>query len=220
MSAVIDDCWNRNGVWGDQTCPKLKEHTHCRNCAVFSAAAAVLLNREIPAGYREEWTGRTAIPRIPKASGLKPIVIFRVGQEWLALPAAVIEEVAESRPVHTLPHRDGRTVKGVVNIRGELLVCISLPDLLGFESEPGDARLQQGRRAIYRRLLVAAHSTGRVAFPVEEVYAGLRYRPEELKTVPSTVAGAYAVGILPWEERNVGVLDSELLFYTVDRSLA
>ena len=221
MNALgIDDCWKRKGVWGDRSCPELNEHTHCRNCPVFGAGAAVLLNREIPPGYREEATVRTARPRVPKPAGMKPVVIFRIGREWLALPASVIEEAAEIRPVHSLPHRDGKTVKGLVNVRGELVVCLSLADLLGFAPEQGDAKRQQGRRAIYRRLLVLSHATGRAAFPVDEVHAGHRYHPDELKPVPATVAGAYTVGILPWEEHNVGVLESELLFYTVNRSLA
>ena len=36
---AIDDCWNRIGVHGDKSCPLLSEHIHCRNCAVYSAAA-------------------------------------------------------------------------------------------------------------------------------------------------------------------------------------
>jgi len=217
----IHDCWKKIGLWGDRSCPELERLIHCRNCAVFGAGAAALLNRDIPAGYREETTRQTAQPRVPKQSGTKPIVVFRIGAEWLALPATVIDEVTEIRFVHTLPHRDGRTIKGVVNIRGELVVCLSLSDLLGFDAAP-EARHSAGtaRRAIYRRLLVAAHHTGRVACPVDEVVAGLRYRPDELKPVPATVARTYTLGIFPWEERNVGVLDSELFFHAVNRSLA
>ncbi len=37
---AIDDCWNRIGVRGDGSCPELKRHIHCRNCPVYSAAAA------------------------------------------------------------------------------------------------------------------------------------------------------------------------------------
>ena len=42
---VIDDCWNRIGIHGDKSCPLLAEHIHCRNCAVYSAAATRLLDR-------------------------------------------------------------------------------------------------------------------------------------------------------------------------------
>ncbi len=36
----VDDCWNRIGVRGDRSCPKLAEHIHCRNCPVHAAAAS------------------------------------------------------------------------------------------------------------------------------------------------------------------------------------
>ena len=42
---AIDDCWNRIGIHGDKSCPLLSEHIHCRNCAVYSAAATRLLDR-------------------------------------------------------------------------------------------------------------------------------------------------------------------------------
>ena len=35
---AIDDCWNRIGVLGDGSCPRLAEHIHCRNCPVHAAA--------------------------------------------------------------------------------------------------------------------------------------------------------------------------------------
>ncbi|WP_454689387.1 chemotaxis protein CheW [Achromobacter aloeverae] len=41
----IDDCWNRIGIRGDQSCPRLREHIHCRNCPIYAAAATRLLDR-------------------------------------------------------------------------------------------------------------------------------------------------------------------------------
>jgi len=49
--AAIDDCWNEIGVRGDRSCPRLKEHGHCRNCPVFSSAAAVRLDAQLPTDY-------------------------------------------------------------------------------------------------------------------------------------------------------------------------
>ncbi|MEI6350403.1 MAG: chemotaxis protein CheW [Verrucomicrobiota bacterium] len=222
---AIEACWKNKGIWGDRSCPELKQHTHCRNCSVFCAGASALLNRESPPGYREEWTERVAQPHFSKLTGTRSIVIFRVGDEWLALPTSVFLEVAELRPIHSLPHRDAETVKGLVNIRGELLVCISLASLLGFDiGEHPEPKHKQ--RAVHRRLLVIAHSSGRVVFSVDEVHVGCRYHPDELKPAPATVAlatgthAAYTVGVLPWEKHNVGVLDDELLFYTISRNLA
>ena len=41
------------------------------------------------------------------------------------------EEIAERRSLHSLPHRRRGIVMGIVNIRGELLICASLGKLLG-----------------------------------------------------------------------------------------
>ena len=49
----VDDCWNRIGVSGDQSCEKLEQHVHCRNCEVYSSAAQRNLQRPVGDGYRE-----------------------------------------------------------------------------------------------------------------------------------------------------------------------
>ena len=49
--AGLNDCWNKIGVRGDGSCPELERHAHCRNCPVYSAAAAQLLDAELPAGH-------------------------------------------------------------------------------------------------------------------------------------------------------------------------
>jgi len=64
----INDCWKKIGVWGDSTCPELKEHGHCRNCPVYSSAAAQLLNGTPPSRYLEEWTSLVARKREPITS--------------------------------------------------------------------------------------------------------------------------------------------------------
>ena len=45
-----------------------------------------------------------ARPKQVKELDTQSIVIFRVGSEWLALPATCVTEVANLRPIHSLPH--------------------------------------------------------------------------------------------------------------------
>jgi len=220
---AIDTCWKRIGIWGDRSCPELAAHLHCRNCGVFCSAAAALLDREPPEGYRAEWTARIAQPRHQNLAGTLSIVIFRVGSEWLALPSGVFLEVADLRPIRSLPHRrKDDAVRGLVNIRGELLLCVSPAGLLGLSDSwamPDAKKL----RKIHPRLLVLSHKGDRVVFPVDEVHVGRRYHPDELKPAPSTVglaAAAYTLGLISWEGVHVGVLDSDLLFYTLGRQFA
>src|SRR5262245_11267233 len=127
----MHDCWNRIGVQGDQSCPELVQHVHCRNCPVYAQAAVTLLEKESPPDYIAEWTGYVAMPAGKSDPDRRSILIFRIGTEWLGLPSHIVKEVAEHRAVHSVPHRRRGVLTGLVNIRGELLVCISLAHVLG-----------------------------------------------------------------------------------------
>lgn len=221
----LQDCWNQVGVQGDASCPRLAEVSHCRNCPVYSSAAARLLHGEPPADYLTEWTRRLAQPRTTaQTAATRSVMIFRVGPEWLALPATIFQEIAEPRPIHSLPHRRGKILKGLVNIRGELVICVSLGGTLGIEDSGGpEGRNGQRRHTVYERLLVVATPGGRLAFPVAEVHGIEAFPPTHAQPVPETLALAsarYTGGILAWTGRSVGLLDHESLFATLNRSLS
>jgi chemotaxis-related protein WspD len=145
-------------------------------------------------------------------------VLFRIEAEWLALPTPAFQEVAERRRIHSLPHRRSGLVLGLVNIRGELLICVSLSRLLGLEKK----KTTEAQRGLFERLLVVNWEGSRLAFPVDEVYGILRFDAQELKEPPATVTRSnvsYTHGILPWQGRAVGFLKAGVLFPTLDRSL-
>lgn len=216
----LDDCWNRIGVRGDRSCPELKTHIHCRNCPVHAAAVATLLDRALPADHLERWTEHFAQPPVRHEAGLNAIVIFRIGREWLALPTAVFLEVAAERPVHSLPHRRNATVRGLVNVRGELLLCVSASSLLGIADTP--AATEEASRKTTRRLLVLSRDGQRLVLPVDEVGGTHRYHPRDLLPPPATVSRAtatYTKAVLRWRDYTVGCLDDELLFYSLNRSI-
>lgn len=221
VRAALNDCWNKIGVHGDGTCPELERHVHCRNCPVYSAAAARLLDSELPAGHLAEWTGHFSGVQKTEEAGTHSVVIFRIGAEWLALPTAVFSEVATVRAVHSLPHRRDGVVLGLANVRGTLLVCVSLGDVLGLDKNvPGKKDKAQAQ---HRRLLVISREGNRLVFPVDEVHGIHRCQPSELREVPATVAKAtatYTKTVLAWRDKAVGCLDDQLLFYTLNRSLS
>jgi chemotaxis-related protein WspD len=217
----ILDCWNKIGVWGDGSCPELVQHVHCRNCPVYSQAAVSLLQREPSAGYVEECTKHFAAGKHTDVSDLPPLVLFRIGAEWLALPAAVFKEIASPRTIHSLPHRRDGVVLGLVNVRGELLVCVSLGEVLGLDKTPPPHT--EAARSGHRRLVVISRDGCRVAFQADEVHGIQHVSRRDLKEVPSTVvraAATYTRAMLPWREKAVGCLDDQLLFHTLARSLA
>lgn len=186
-----------------------------------ASGAQFLLDRAPPEDYLREWTERIASAKRAADADTSSALIFRIGVEWLALPTQIFQQVADQCPVHSLPHRMDGIVRGVVNIRGELLVCVSLGSVLGIDKEP--ATVREGGRRVYPRLLVANRNGNRLAFPVDEVAGVHRYHPGILRPVPTTLAESrvsYTQGLLPWRDRTVGCLDDELLFYTLNRSLS
>jgi chemotaxis-related protein WspD len=207
-------CWSEIGVHGDGSCAELKKFIHCRNCPVYSNAGAQLLNRPLPIDYRREWTEHFAGRKKTAAPAKISAVLFRLESEWLALATQAFQEVAEQRRVHSLPHRRLGLVIGLVNIRGELLICVSLARLLGLA--------QKSEKGMFERLLVVNWEGSRVVFPVNEVHGIVRFEAQHLKDPPATVAkssGSFTQGILPWQGRAVGFLNAGVLFPMLDRSL-
>jgi chemotaxis-related protein WspD len=217
---VVNDCWNRIGVRGDQSCEELPEQIHCRNCPVYAAGAADLLDGDVPAAYMADWTAHFARPKPEEHHDTRSVVIFRIASEWLALPTPAVMEVANVLPIHSLPHRQNGSVLGLASVRGELLVCVSLAEFVGLASAPAGHRDPRGTG--YQRLLVIRGEDIRVVCPVDEVHGVHRFSARALKDVPATVAkapGTYSASLLAWRDHQVGVLDDQLLFYSLKRSL-
>src|SRR5437667_114868 len=169
------DCWNTIGVRGDRSCPELTRVVHCQNCPVFAAAGRRFLDAPSPPGYLEEWTERLAAPVEEIAADREGVLVFRLADEWLALPVRVLIEVTTVRPVHRVPHRAG-LLAGLVNIRGELYLCAHLGKLLGAERKAagpdGAAPSRNGDRAsgpamATDRLLVTRRDADRWVFRVD-----------------------------------------------------
>lgn len=212
---LATDCWKRIGTWGDRTCPELKTHIHCRNCPVYSAGATRLLDAEVPESYLIEHARHYALAKPALRPGARSAVIFRLANEWLAMSTTVFREIAPLRPIHSLPHRRDRVVTGIANIRGELLVCVSLVAALGLTdgASAGPAA----------RLAVISREGDRFVFPTDEIAELHRFDDTDLGPVPATLLHAQATyirGILTWRDRPVGVIDDQLLFYTLNRSLS
>ena len=117
---AIDDCWNRIGIHGDKSCPLLVDHIHCRNCAVYSAAATRLLDRY--ALQQDDHRPRAAV-EVGEEVVTRSLLMFRLGEEWLGIATRCLVEVAPLQPIHSLPHQRSRALLGVANVRGALVAC-------------------------------------------------------------------------------------------------
>jgi chemotaxis-related protein WspD len=220
FTVINDECWNRIGVRGDGSCVELQKHVHCHNCGVYSAAAQTLLDRPLSSDDIAERTRHIARPKAVEEQGPQTVLIFRIAAEWLALPMAVVKEVAEQRPIHSLPHRRGGVLLGVANVRGELLVCVSLRRLLTLEE--GGTK-PQSRHTVHQRLLVVGQGDVRAVCPVDEVHGIERAHTWTLQDLPATLskaAGRHSNGVIMWRDHAVGFLDEQLLFHSLQRSLS
>jgi chemotaxis-related protein WspD len=186
------------------------------------ASAARLLDREVPEASLRESTAHVAAKKSVVALGTKSVVIFRIGTEWLALPTDVFQEIGDRCAVRRLPDHRGGILSGLVNIRGELLLCVALGVIL--ELDKAAEGQQKGKSTSGERLMICKRGDAGLAFQVSEVYGLHRYHARDLRSAPATLAkaagGVYTLGVVPWKDRMVGCLDDELLFYTLNRSLA
>jgi chemotaxis-related protein WspD len=211
---AIDDCWNRIGIHGDKSCPLLIEHIHCRNCAVYSAAATRLLDR-----YALQQEDRaSASVAVESEVKTRSLLMFRLGEEWLGLATRSLVEVAPLQTIHSLPHQRSRALLGVANVRGALVACLSLVELLGLDSTSSVAA---GGRVMPRMLIIAAHG-GPVVVPVDEV-DGIHAIDERILEAASRSGSQadarYTRGVLQFKGRSLRWLDEEQLLSAVTRSL-
>jgi len=215
--APVNDCWNRIGVQGDKSCSELPRNIHCRNCPVFEQSAHALLDREAPAGYVEEWTQLLAREKEVEARFTDAVLVFRIGAEWLALPARRCMEIVGLRPIRRIPHRSNQILLGLTSVRGELLLCFSLAALLGLE--PAANTVANARP----RLIVAREGQFGVTMPVDEVMGVLRFHKDTVQAIPATVAHAvpqFSRGMLAESQRKIGLLDEDLIFHAFAKGLA
>jgi chemotaxis-related protein WspD len=223
-SIAIDDCWNRIGIRGDNSCKRLEEYLHCRNCPVYANAAAALLDRPLPAGADAaatdiDYASVAALSAREERLTTQSALVFRLGDEWLALPTPAFRQVTVTRPVHRLPHRTHSAVLGIVNIEGTLRVCVSLARLLNVEPATHG---EDARHTNYPRMLVVEDPRGPVVFPVDEVEGVQRFATAALEAPPSTVAGmaiAHAHALIRIGGRTIGLLDVATLLGSLERSL-
>ena len=209
-------CWHEIGVAGDRSCKLLSEHVHCRNCPQYAALGRTLFDREMPDDYRREITEELATATAAVAEDTASVLVLRVGLEWFALRTQVFQEISGYQRPYVLPFRSGSLLAGLVNVNGELLLCISLEAALGLSPEE---KTNPGGRP---RLCVVGNGHERFAFGVDEILGVRRVPCARLETVPVTLAkspSAQTTSCFKADGRNVGLIDEQRLFDSLDRSL-
>jgi len=217
--ASIHDCWNRIGVIGDQSCEKLEQAVHCRNCDVYAGAAQRNLQRVVGDDYKKEWASHFRQPAAGTQQLDASCLVFRIGREWLSLPTKIFVSVAPQARPHRLPHRTERGLSGIVNVGGTLYPCMSLAALLGIDENEGDAAT--GRHT-FARLLLTQWEDQAYALPVADLHGILRYATKSVQAPAATInkgLSRFLSGVIAHQDMHIGVLDPALIGHQLARSL-
>jgi chemotaxis-related protein WspD len=180
-----------------------------------------LFERAPDQGYIAEWTQALMQPPPDECDKrLFSVLVFRLNQEWLALPTICFKEITSRKPMHRIPHRTSKFLLGIVNLNGELKLYVALDQLL--EIEPFTAPLP--KRAPYQedRMVAIAQNGDLWVFPVDEIDGIYNINLCLMENVPVNISkstAGYLKGIVKIGNKSVGLLDEELLFANLKRSI-
>lgn len=179
-----------------------------------------LLERSPDESYVDEWTALLAKGQeLPRDTHEVAAVLFRLGKEWLAFPALYLSEVTNFKVIHRIPHQRNPVFRGLVNLRGQLRICISLANLLEIK-ETEETFVH--KEIYYKRMIAISKEGNQWIFPVDEVAGVYHFNLEQMKNVPVTVVKSkvnFLKGVIEKHGLNVGYIDEELLFASLQRSL-
>jgi chemotaxis-related protein WspD len=215
----IDPCWGRIGVRGTGACPELAQHVHCHHCPVFHRAARSRLESVPPEGYLESLSPYYTEPRKDRPAGERSMVVFRLDAEWFGLSTRAVTEVIQDQVIHGLPHTRSATLRGLINYRGELTVCLSLEAILNMPRSTSPPMKADS----LCRMMVLSVSQGPVAVRVSEVAGMERFRVDQGVIPPATlVRGPVSCvdRLYPWRDGQLSGLDEVHFFDLMSRNLS
>ena len=199
----VVDCWNRIGVRGDHSCPELPGVIHCHNCPVFTAAAQTLLDRPAARDYLSELTEFVSEPIAKRKLADCSAVLVRVGSEHFAIATSSVQEVAEVAPPRRVPHRGNRVFEGLVNVRGQLELCVSIAGMLGIPR-------RKDEQAQKPSALIVTHGGQRWVLLIDSVLGVQRFHQSQLIEPPAAsrrTDNPYVTALVVHDNEHFGWLD-------------
>ena len=150
----------------------------------------------------------------PEAAGgvvsRERFVLFSIASTHYAVPASFVTELERVPKVTAVP-RVPAWIRGVTNLRGDILSVIDMRTFLGLDAMP-----PHSGRMLVVRLLDEEFSAGLVVDAVERIVA---VPPEEIRPPASPLKGpliAYLSGVCVIGDRVVAVLDLDRLLRSTD----
>lgn len=189
----------------------LPEPRGVNQAGVEFGAVLRLLDRPVAPADLAAGAKSASVPIETRARGTTGVLIFRLGDETMALPAVFLGRITtHTRPI-PIPHRTSGTLRGLCNIRGELVLCADLRRLLGLPvSDATDGGTEV--KADQRRMVVIGPPDARWVFEADSLVGVERIDPAALRPPPMTVEhamGAFVTGLADIDGTCITVLDAE-----------
>ncbi|TWU58738.1 Chemotaxis protein CheW [Rubripirellula tenax] len=106
-------------------------------------------------------------------------VTFYVGKLLIGLPIDQVQEINRHFDVTQVPHADA-SIRGVINLRGEVVSVLDLPKILGF----GPAEVTRTSRNV-----IIHHLGERIGLIVDDIADILPIPKNEIRIAPANVKG-------------------------------
>lgn len=213
-------CWDIVGVFGSGVCEQLDDYHHCKNCPVYAISGRHLLEREISPELISEWTSIISLPKEVESDNKTSIVIFRIADEWLGLNTNTFQEAVVGKFVHFVPSRTNDYFHGIINVNGELLMCISIAKLLNLPPVLYDNQI--GKDKHFKNLLIVFDKQDRFSFPADEFLGVASISCEDMTNPPLTVSKAdntITNAIISYKDKSVSIIDEKKLFSLINRKV-
>lgn len=125
------------------------------------------------------------------------LVVFKLGSEEFGVEIRNVQEIIRMTNITKIPQASGY-VKGIINLRGRIIVVINLNVILGMEGREQDANT---------RIIVADVGDTVMGFVVDSVSEVIRLPENNVEPAPSIITNKIGTEYL----RGVGKLDNRLL---------
>ncbi len=179
-----------------------------------------LLNRPQPEGYGLEWLETLKTKPTEDFPSGQLLLVFRIANEWLALPSCAIKEITHSARIHKLPHTNSPVLLGISNIHGELLITVSMQAFLELPNVPSKPNNVEDV-CHFSRYIVLEKNKDTIVFLVNEILGLTLIEPGALEPPPLSTSKAgrnYFVGVFSLNDTLIGLLDESLIMETINQT--
>jgi len=166
-----------------------------------------------------EWTEQFSLPKETDSEATESLIVFRIADEWLAIRTICFIEAIDNKFIHFVPNRTNNYLLGLVNVNGELLMCISLSAFLNL---PSVIPLNESKSKVYKSLLVMERNGESYVFPVDENYGVVKINISALKDAAATITkSSLTVTNFTFDlnEESVNLIDENRLYEIIDAKL-